>query len=240
MDFTDDTAEVPEPVQVTTGDADCAEVTWRPDGAALAFVSARHERADRDLVRTCTSCGVDGAGLRRVTGSVRRLSRCPPTPRTGRCTSPPCPISAPTASTSSRAGGAVPGGRRRGSCTRCSIRSRTTAATRPRRRSSSTARCWSGSSAAERWSSCACRWTGPSPRPWSAARSPSGASGRGGGVVVATVAHDRSAGELIALTPGTPAAAHRLRSPARRDRPGAPHAPSGPRPRRTATPCTAG
>ena len=41
----------PEPAQVTTGDADCADVTWRPDGAELAFVSARHERADRDLVR---------------------------------------------------------------------------------------------------------------------------------------------------------------------------------------------
>ena len=36
---------------MTTGDADCVDVTWRPDGAELAFVSARHPRADVDLVR---------------------------------------------------------------------------------------------------------------------------------------------------------------------------------------------
>src|SRR3712207_5849543 len=48
--FDDDTAALPEPVQVTTGEADCTDVTWRPDGAELAFVSARHPRADRDLV----------------------------------------------------------------------------------------------------------------------------------------------------------------------------------------------
>ena len=37
---------VPEPVQVTTGDVDDADVAWSPDGAELAFVSARHERAE--------------------------------------------------------------------------------------------------------------------------------------------------------------------------------------------------
>ena len=42
VDFADDAVPAPEPVQVTTGDADCTDVTWRPDGAALAFVSARH------------------------------------------------------------------------------------------------------------------------------------------------------------------------------------------------------
>src|SRR5215212_1093933 len=31
-DFADDTAVLPEPVQVTDGDADCVDVTWRPDG----------------------------------------------------------------------------------------------------------------------------------------------------------------------------------------------------------------
>jgi dipeptidyl aminopeptidase/acylaminoacyl peptidase len=68
-DFADDTAPLPEPVQVTTGDADCEDVTWRPDGAELAFVSARHARADRDLVRDVYAVAPDGSGLRRVTAS---------------------------------------------------------------------------------------------------------------------------------------------------------------------------
>ena len=68
-DFEDDTAPLPEPVQLTSGDADCADVAWSPDGGELAFVSARHERADRDLVRDVHVVGLDGSGLRRVTGS---------------------------------------------------------------------------------------------------------------------------------------------------------------------------
>jgi dipeptidyl aminopeptidase/acylaminoacyl peptidase len=68
-DFADDTAAVPEPVQVTTGNADCVDVTWRPDGAELAFVSARHPRADRDLVRDVYAIAPDGSRLRRVTES---------------------------------------------------------------------------------------------------------------------------------------------------------------------------
>jgi dipeptidyl aminopeptidase/acylaminoacyl peptidase len=68
-DFAEDTTPLPEPVQVTSGDADCADVTWHPDGGELAFVSARHERADRDLVHDVYAVGRDGAGLRRVTGS---------------------------------------------------------------------------------------------------------------------------------------------------------------------------
>jgi dipeptidyl aminopeptidase/acylaminoacyl peptidase len=69
VDFADDTAPLPEPVQVTTGDADCEDVTWRPDGGELAFVSARHPRADRDLVRDVYAIAPDGSGLRRVTAS---------------------------------------------------------------------------------------------------------------------------------------------------------------------------
>ncbi|MCW2683349.1 MAG: Dipeptidyl aminopeptidase/acylaminoacyl peptidase, partial [Blastococcus sp.] len=68
-DFADDTTPLPEPVQVTSGDADCADVTWHPDGGELAFVSARHERADRDLVHDVYAVGRDGEGLRRITGS---------------------------------------------------------------------------------------------------------------------------------------------------------------------------
>ena len=67
-DFADDTAPPAEPVQVTTGDADCTDVSWRPDGGELVFVSARHERADNDLVRDVYAIGPDGSGLRRVTG----------------------------------------------------------------------------------------------------------------------------------------------------------------------------
>jgi dipeptidyl aminopeptidase/acylaminoacyl peptidase len=68
-DFADETAPLTEPVQVTSGDADCADVTWHPDGDRLAFVSARHPRADRDLVRDVHVIGVDGSGLRQVTES---------------------------------------------------------------------------------------------------------------------------------------------------------------------------
>ncbi|MDT0277824.1 S9 family peptidase [Blastococcus goldschmidtiae] len=65
----DGAAPLPEPVQLTSGDADCADATWRADGGALAFVSARHPRADRDLVRDVYEIGVDGSGLRRVTAT---------------------------------------------------------------------------------------------------------------------------------------------------------------------------
>jgi dipeptidyl aminopeptidase/acylaminoacyl peptidase len=65
--FADDTATVVAPRQVTAGDADCEDVSWHPGGEELVFVSARHERADRDLVRDVYAIDVDGAGLRRVT-----------------------------------------------------------------------------------------------------------------------------------------------------------------------------
>jgi dipeptidyl aminopeptidase/acylaminoacyl peptidase len=69
QDFEDDTAPLPERTQVTTGIADCVDVTWRPDGSELAFVSARHPRADVDLVRDVYAIRPDGSGLRRVTES---------------------------------------------------------------------------------------------------------------------------------------------------------------------------
>ena len=74
-DFADDTAPSPSPVQVTTGDADCADVCWRPDGAELAFVSARHPRADRDLVTDVYAVAPDGSGLRCVTDCRGTCSR---------------------------------------------------------------------------------------------------------------------------------------------------------------------
>ncbi|RZU32262.1 S9 family peptidase [Blastococcus saxobsidens] len=66
-DFAGDTTPAPAPVQLTTGDDDCIDVTWRPDGGELAFVSARHPRADRDLVHDVYAVHLDGTGLRRVT-----------------------------------------------------------------------------------------------------------------------------------------------------------------------------
>ena len=82
-DFEDDTAPLPEPAQVTTGTPDCVDVTWRPDGGELAFVSARHPRADVDLVRDVYAIRPDGSGLRRVTES-RGDCALPAYERTGR------------------------------------------------------------------------------------------------------------------------------------------------------------
>jgi dipeptidyl aminopeptidase/acylaminoacyl peptidase len=82
-DGSDDAAAPPRPVQVTTGDADCADVTWSPDGTELAFVSSRHERADRDLVTDVHAVRPDGSQLRRVTESRGDCSR-PAYDRTGR------------------------------------------------------------------------------------------------------------------------------------------------------------
>jgi dipeptidyl aminopeptidase/acylaminoacyl peptidase len=70
-DFDDDTAPrpEPEPVQVTTGTVDCVDVTWHPGGSELVFVSAQHPGADVDLVRDVYAIAPDGSGLRRITGS---------------------------------------------------------------------------------------------------------------------------------------------------------------------------
>jgi dipeptidyl aminopeptidase/acylaminoacyl peptidase len=43
-------AEGAEPVQVTRGDYDHGDPAWSPDGASIAFVSARHETRDEDAV----------------------------------------------------------------------------------------------------------------------------------------------------------------------------------------------
>jgi dipeptidyl aminopeptidase/acylaminoacyl peptidase len=82
-DFEDDEAPLPEPVRVTDGDDDDTDVAWSPDGTRLAFVSARHERAERDLVRDVYVIGVDGSGLRKVTGSASTCSHPAWTPDGG-------------------------------------------------------------------------------------------------------------------------------------------------------------
>ncbi|MEI4271423.1 S9 family peptidase [Klenkia sp. LSe6-5] len=68
-DEVDDVVPVPEPVQVTSGDHDDTDVAWHPAGTELVFVSARHARADRDLVTDVYACRPDGSHLRRVTES---------------------------------------------------------------------------------------------------------------------------------------------------------------------------
>jgi dipeptidyl aminopeptidase/acylaminoacyl peptidase len=71
----DDTVPLPEPVQVTSGDVDDSDVAWSPDGAELAFVSARHDRADTDLVTDVYLVRTDGSQLRRVTGGRSGCAR---------------------------------------------------------------------------------------------------------------------------------------------------------------------
>ncbi|WP_299956989.1 S9 family peptidase [uncultured Modestobacter sp.] len=65
----DDAVELVPPFQVTDGDADDADVAWSPDGTELAFVSARHEGADLDRVTDVYVVRPDGTGLRKVTDS---------------------------------------------------------------------------------------------------------------------------------------------------------------------------
>ncbi|WP_245177544.1 prolyl oligopeptidase family serine peptidase [Geodermatophilus sp. DF01_2] len=66
-DGADDGTPLPQPRQVTDGVADDVDVAWSPDGGELAFVSARHARADRDLVRDVYAVPAAGGALRRVT-----------------------------------------------------------------------------------------------------------------------------------------------------------------------------
>ncbi len=62
-----DAEELPEPVQVTDGDVDDTDVSWSPDGELMAFVSARHEGADGDLVTDVHVVPAGGGAPRRVT-----------------------------------------------------------------------------------------------------------------------------------------------------------------------------
>jgi dipeptidyl aminopeptidase/acylaminoacyl peptidase len=55
------------PVQVTSGDFDDEAVAWSADGQDLAFVSARHDTRDTDLVTDIWLCSPDGSRLRPLT-----------------------------------------------------------------------------------------------------------------------------------------------------------------------------
>ncbi len=62
-----DAETLPEPVQVTDGDVDDTDPAWSPDGDLLAFVSARHDGADGDLVADVYVVPAGGGTPRRVT-----------------------------------------------------------------------------------------------------------------------------------------------------------------------------
>jgi dipeptidyl aminopeptidase/acylaminoacyl peptidase len=59
-----------DPVQVTSGDFDHAAVAWSQDGQSLAFVSARHDARDSDLVSDIWRCAPDGSQLQAVTSGT--------------------------------------------------------------------------------------------------------------------------------------------------------------------------
>jgi dipeptidyl aminopeptidase/acylaminoacyl peptidase len=202
-DFADDMCTAPEPVQVTSGDADCTDVTWRPDGDELAFVSGRHPRADRDLVRDVYAVRPDGNGLRRVTGSAGECSVpvYDPTGRTLYVTAVPdlgpagvdfvarqavpCRVDA--------AGGPLqplldPEEHHRGDETPATVLDGGALLVGVQRR---------GAVDLLR-----VPLDGGAPEPLVEGPFTVRSFAVGGGVVVAVVAHDRSAGELIAITPG--------------------------------------
>jgi dipeptidyl aminopeptidase/acylaminoacyl peptidase len=63
------------PVQVTRGDYDHDQVAWSPDGQWLAFVSARHDTRDRDLVADVCMVSPEGGEVRQVTRSTMPVAR---------------------------------------------------------------------------------------------------------------------------------------------------------------------
>lgn len=68
------------PVQLTRGDFEDAAPAWSPDGTTLAFVSARHQDWDLELVRDAYLVAAGGGEPRRVThgaGAVENVSWSP-------------------------------------------------------------------------------------------------------------------------------------------------------------------
>ncbi|GIJ68709.1 S9 family peptidase [Virgisporangium ochraceum] len=60
-------AEGAEPTKITDGPYDHSDVVWSPAGGLLAFVAARHETYNDDLVADLWVCAEDGSDLRAVT-----------------------------------------------------------------------------------------------------------------------------------------------------------------------------
>ena len=202
-DTAEDAVELAVPFQVTGGDADDADVTWSPDGTELAFVSARHEGADADRVSDVYAVRPDGSGLRRVTDSRAAVSHPAYDPAGGTIYATAIPDLGPagrdfvgrnsTLVRVSAAGGPVvplldPEEHDRGDETPATVVADGAVFFGVQRRGAvELLRVPLGGGAPEALVDGPYTVRG---------------IGVGGGVVVATVAHDRSAGELIAITPG--------------------------------------
>jgi len=68
-------ADGAEPVQLTRGDYDHGEPAWSPDGASVAFVSARHETRDEDAVSDVFVAPAAGGDAVRVTATDLVVAR---------------------------------------------------------------------------------------------------------------------------------------------------------------------
>jgi dipeptidyl aminopeptidase/acylaminoacyl peptidase len=69
-----------EPVQLTDGDCEDHSPAWSPDGATIAFISARHEDWDLEMVNDVYLVGAAGGQPRRLTqggGTVGSVSWAP-------------------------------------------------------------------------------------------------------------------------------------------------------------------
>ncbi|HYN19287.1 MAG TPA: LpqB family beta-propeller domain-containing protein, partial [Actinomycetes bacterium] len=68
-------ADGAEPVQVTRGDYDHGDPAWSPDGASVAFVSARHDSRDEDAISDIFVAPADGGDAVRVTANDLTVGR---------------------------------------------------------------------------------------------------------------------------------------------------------------------
>ena len=216
----------PRPVQVTDGEAEDDDVAWSPDGAELAFVSARHDGADADLVRsTSTRSGPTAPGC---AGSPPRASDCqhPAWSRDGAHDLPHRrPGPRPRRHRLRRAQRhPLPGAGGRGRRWRCCSTPRSTDRGDE---TPATVLADGGVLFGVQRRGAVELLRVPlrrrrAARRWSTGRSPCAGSRPRGGVVVATVAHDALRRRADRDHARRPAAAHRLRGGAGRHRPGAP------------------
>jgi dipeptidyl aminopeptidase/acylaminoacyl peptidase len=196
-----DGEDLSSPLQLTDGDADDTDVAWSPDGAELAFVSNRHAGADRDLVRDVYVVPTAGGEPRRVSDG-RGDCALPAYAADGTLVVTAVPdlgadgldfvARSPVPCRVSPAGALEPlldpAEHHRGDGTPATVVAEGAVLVGVERRG-----------AVE-----LLRVPLDGTPPSVLVDGPFGVTGvgAGGGVVVATVAHDRSAGELVALTPG--------------------------------------